>query len=291
MTVAVRTVNAPLDPVERQQAVFEGALLVFTGVEAMVALCAYVDGLSREVLGTADPTMAQAELDADTYQLRVAELQKRFRTGERTRSLLRDVLEAVGVDPRSTAWDRPFLRVSPRGRGHDGRGPQSLGLHRDTWASNVYSQTNWWAPIYQVTAGRTIAFHPRYWAEPLPNTSADWDLERVITGEITSLVPEPTAEADLTSELRVVPGPGDVLCFSGAHLHASVPNGTGRARLSVEVRTADVRSEATGQGAPNVDGEAPHVAYRWFRRIADGAPFADVLAGTEQREHCGPGSR
>ena len=51
------------------------------------------------------------------------------------------------------------------------------------------------------------------------------------------------------SELRVVVEPGDLLCFSGAHLHASVPNATGVARFSVEARTVDAEDVGAGAGS------------------------------------------
>jgi hypothetical protein len=85
-------------------------------------------------------------------------------------------------------------------------------------------------------------------------------------------MPEPTATVDTASELRPVIEPGDLLCFSGAHLHASVPNTSGVARFSVEVRTADAGDAAGGRGAPNVDGEAPRVAAGWFRHVDAGTP-------------------
>ena len=68
------------------------------------------------------------------------------------------------------------------------------------------------------------------------------------------------------SELRLVVEPGDLLCFSGAHLHASVPNSTGVARFGVEARTVDVGDVADDRSVPNVDGEAPRVAKDWFRQ-------------------------
>src|SRR5699024_5973495 len=143
--------------------------------------------------------------------------------------------------------------------------------HRDTWSSNVYAQTNWWAPIYPLTAERAIAFYPRYWDTPLSNTSSEWDLDEIRAGTSNApLVPEPSEAVDTSDELRMVPEPGDVLCFSGAHLHASVPNASGVARISVEVRTADPEDTSGGRGAPNVDGSAPRVAADWFRHARDG---------------------
>ena len=73
--------------------------------------------------------------------------------------------------------------------------------------------------------------------------------------------------------MRVAIEPGDLLCFSGAHLHAGVPNHTGVARFSIETRTVDADDVAAGRGAPNVDGAAPRVAREWFRRVADHAPL------------------
>jgi hypothetical protein len=74
----------------------------------------------------------------------------------------------------------------------------------------------------------------------------------------------------IASELRVVVEPEDLLVFSGAHLHASVPDAAGVARFSVEVRAADAEDEASGRGAPNLEGEAPCVALDWFRKVMDG---------------------
>jgi hypothetical protein len=46
------------------------------------------------------------------------------------------------------------------------------GFHRDTWGTNLYAQVNWWAPVYPITAGRTVALYPTLWSRPVANTSA-----------------------------------------------------------------------------------------------------------------------
>ncbi len=271
---AVQVISGTLEDELRRELVYAGYLLVFKDVGSMTELCALVDELIREVFGGFDPVRAQFELEKHDYLRGVEALQKHFRTREQTKRLLLAALESAGVDPRRVFWDRPHLRVSPHGDEHEDRRTAKLGFHRDTWSSNVYSQTNWWAPIYPITAGRTIVFYPEYWQKPLKNTSADWDLEKIRAGESgVPVVPEPSEPVSTASELRVVVEPGDLLCFSGAHLHASVPNATGVARFSVEVRTADAEDEASGRGAPNLDGEAPRVPLEWFRRVMDGMPL------------------
>ena len=195
---------------------------------------------------------------------------------DESRSLLRAALEHVGVDPARTYWDRTFLRVvEPLAPGEDAR---SIGFHRDTWGSNVLAQVNWWTPLEPITAERTIAFYPAYWSRPIANSSADWDLdeirERRARGEEVEIVPEPTEPVDTASELRMVIEPGDLLCFSGAHLHASVPNTSGERRVSVELRTVNADDHERGRGAPDLDGRAPRVPLHWFRSMADESPLA-----------------
>lgn len=276
---AVRVLSGALEDGQRRESIYDGDLLVFKKVPPMEEFCAFTDALIREVFGTTDPVRAQFELDREKYLSRVETLQKRFRKDARAKDLFLAALGYVGVDLRRTFWDWLYLRVSPHGEEHSGRRTAKLGFHRDTWSSNVYAQTNWWAPIYSISPGRTIAFYGEYWGKPLKNTSANWNLEEIRSGRSSApLVPEPTETVNTASELRPVIEPGDLLCFSGAHLHASVPNSTGVARFSVEVRTVDVRDAAEeGRGAPNVDGEAPRVAKDWFRHVVDGTPLTAVV--------------
>jgi hypothetical protein len=276
---AVRVLSGALEDGRRRESIYDGDLLVFKKVPPMEEFCAFTDALICEVFGTTDPVRAQFQLDREKYLSRVETLQKRFRKDARAKDLFLAALGYVGVDLRRTFWDWLYLRVSPHGEDHSGRRTAKLGFHRDTWSSNVYAQTNWWAPIYSISPGRTIAFYGEYWGKPLKNTSANWNLEEIRSGRSSvPLVPEPTETVNTASELRPVIEPGDLLCFSGAHLHASVPNSTGVARFSVEVRTVDARDAAEdGRGAPNVDGEAPRVAKDWFRHVVDGTPLTAVV--------------
>lgn len=276
----LRVLSGALEDGTRRGSVYGGDLVVFKKVPPMEELCAFADGMIREVLGTGDPVRAQFESDRDEYLTRVEALQKRFRKDDAAKELFLAALGHVGVDLRRTFWDPLYLRVSPHGEEHSGRRTAKLGFHRDTWSSNVYAQTNWWAPIYPITPDRTMAFYGEYWDKPLKNTSREWDLEEIRAGKPgIPVVPGPAEAVGTVSELRLVIEPGDLLCFSGAHLHASVPNTTGLARFSVEVRTADAGDAAEGRGAPNMDGEAPRVASGWFRHVRDGTPLPAARVG------------
>jgi ectoine hydroxylase-related dioxygenase (phytanoyl-CoA dioxygenase family) len=176
-----------------------------------------------------------------------------------------------------------YLRILPDG---DEFAAKGTGWHRDTWASNIGAQTNWWTPIYPVTAGRTISFAVAHWSEPVPNTSREWDVQAVrarrrshgADGAKLQLIPEPSSPLKSVPELRIVIEPGDLLCFSGAHLHRTVPNNSGRARFSVEVRTVHGKDIELGRGAPNIDGHAPRIQYGWFNHVLHGTSLADAPA-------------
>lgn len=273
---AVHVISGALDDALRRELVYEGGLLVFKEVKPMVQLCELTDGLIREALDTSDPVRAQFELEPEDYAERIGALQKQYSKSETAKSLFREALERVGVESGRTGWDLLRLRAFPHNDLPTDNGIGRLGIHRDTWASNVYAQTNWWAPIYPITSGRAIAFYPAYWSRPIENTSADWNFEEVRAtrragDKSIPLVPEPVDPVDPASELRLVIEPGDLLCFSGAHLHAGAPNSTGVTRFSVETRTVDAEDAASGTGAPNVDGAASEEHPEWFSRIEDGS--------------------
>jgi hypothetical protein len=267
---SLHLLSAPLGDDPRGALVFAGDLLVFKAVAALHELCAVADELIANELGP----------DREEQFARVGELQQLFRNDQTAKRLFAIALESVGVDIERTYWDRLHLRVQPPRGLVAGRDSGTLGVHRDTWGSNVYAQTNWWTPIRPLSPERTIAIYPAYWERPLANDSADWDLEVVraqARGDLRSprvpLVPEPSEQVDRSSELRIVPEPGDLLCFSGAHLHASVPNTSPEPRFSLEIRTLLLDDLLRCRGAPNIDGRAPHVPLEWFRRIPDGAPL------------------
>lgn len=67
--------------------------------------------------------------------------------------------------------------------------------------------------------------------------------------------------------LKVLLQPGDVLNFSSAHLHASVPNTSQATRYSVEMRTISTGNLYAKHQAPNVDNKGKKPMYSWYKNI------------------------
>ena len=208
---------------------------------------------------------------------------------DEVKRLWRRVFEAAGLDPAATVRDRLHLRFQPHQEpGHAltrTRSTATVRFHRDTWGTNLYAQVNWWAPVYPVTAGRTMALYPTLWLQVLDNTSATFDfskvLERSRAGENVSAydggIPQLLEQIDPTLGVPVTIEPGSIIAFSAAHAHTGVPNHTGLTRISLETRTLSIEDFCAGRGAPNVDGHAPWMSPGLFRRVTDGAKLPELV--------------
>jgi hypothetical protein len=260
-------------PLDRER-LFRGEILAFRRMPAMAALVERARAMSCQAFAPHAPTEAQASLDRTEFLARAGDLRRSFMRDGEVRAAYRAVIAALGLDPARTYADRLILRLQPSGDTHRGRRVRDLPAHRDTWGSNVMAQINLWGPVFPVEPGATMVIWPALFGRPVANTSAEWDLERLRESPGRyPLLPECQAPLDGTPEVPVLIEPGDLLCFSGAHLHASRPNRTGRTRVSIDSRIVDRGDVRAGRGAANVDGRAPRVALEWFRGVADGEPL------------------
>jgi hypothetical protein len=130
-----------------------------------------------------------------------------------------------------------------------------------------------------------MAFHPRYWAQPVKNGSEEFnyyewnsvgrkDAAKHVSGD-TRKQPKPEEPMELDPEVRLVTQPGGIVVFSAAHMHSTVPNTTGRARYSIDFRTVNRQDLETGRAAPNIDTACVGTSLRDFARGTDGARLPD----------------
>ena len=249
---------------------FRGELILFRKLDALDALL----GHARDIAFAAfdDPVADEGRLDSGAWREKAMAARRRFMRSEEVPDLLCALFAELGFDPETTYRDRAILRFQPGRAACRTRRLRDLPPHRDTWGSNLMNQLNWWAPVFPVEAGATMEIWPGYFDRPIPNSSAEWDFDTLrAAGGNYPLLPE-AARPEEPGE-PVLIEPGTLLCFSGAHLHASRPNRTGRTRISIDLRTVDT---GDGAGAPNVDGYAPRTGYDWFHRLSDGASLSSA---------------
>ena len=189
------------------------------------------------------------------------------------------MLEEIALDLAEMYGDRLRLRIVPsRGSMHSAIG-MPLRAHRDTWGSGIMAQINWWLPLYSLEPSRTMLVWPGKFKAPVANTSREWDYGKLVAQRAGGtcnypLLPVARTSPSPRNAIAVLIQPGELLAFSGAHLHGSVRDDTGLSRISLDTRTVWHKDIACGRGARNVDGATRRPHWEWFARFSDGASLA-----------------
>lgn len=280
-----------MDDAGRRERLYAGDVIIFRQLPGMVRLTAHARNMARQAFGSAGPVEAHRSMQSDAYIETVTALQKRFTNDTRIAGLFRDALVEAGINPDKSYWDWFPMRVQPPNGKHLSSVTQGLGVHRDTWYGCPAQQNNWWGPIFPLQPDRSLAFYPSYWSRPIGNNTDGWSIDEFRSfraaaraegasfEELEASYYRPTATdiPEDDEEFRLDMAPGDLVCFSAAHLHAGVPNITRHTRFSTEVRMVHIDDIKEGRGAPNQDNASTGTSVADFKRIAGGEPLSKRL--------------
>ena len=272
----------------RRQALYEGQLFVYSLRPSVLAFARFAREMIEDAFHGSNPEIAQYSMPVERYAEVLVKLKPAFIHHPESKRHLQNILQEFGCDAEKTYFEVPKLRSSTS----DGYLTAGIAYawhpHRDTWYSAPPCQINWWLPVYEIESSNAMAFHPRYWAKPVKNSSADYnyyvwnkkyrgDHIKSFTTQDPRPLPAPTEPIERTPELRVVCPVGGILLFSGAHLHSSVPNTSGKTRFSVDFRTVNEDDLDGRIGAVDVDSACTGSALREFRSAASLAPLPEEV--------------
>ena len=294
-------VNSAFGDDERRRRLYGGEIFVFTPRPSTLAVVKFAREMLAEAFAPLDPEIAQHELAVERFVEIFAPVKPAFIHNPRTRELLHAMFEDFGCDLAETYIDVPRLR----GVTSDAYLTAGVGYahhpHRDTWYSAPFTQFNWWMPLCTFDSSSALSFHPRYWSQPLMNGSQgfdyyEWnavgrkDASKHVTVDTRK---QPKAEEPVETEpdVRVVCEPGGIVLFSGAQLHSTYPNVTGRTRFSIDVRTVHRGDLEHGIGAPNVDSAPRGTSLRDFLRGSDRSALPEALVARYDTGHETGGGR
>ena len=277
------------DDAARRALLYAGDILVCSPKPSTLALIQFARELIEDAFAPHDPENAQYELPVEKFVEIFGPLKPKFIHDPRTKRLLRDVVAEFDCDLDGTYIDVPRLRGVTSDKYLTAGVGYAFPAHRDTWWSAPLAQLNWWLPIFPFVSQSSMAFHPNYWTTPVSNGSEAFNYyeynataRKEAAKHITSdsrKQPGPRDPMDLDSQIRLVCPVGGVILFSGAQMHSTVPNTSGRTRFSIDFRTVNLSDLKAGRGAPNVDTFAQGTSLRDFRRGSDGAALPeDVVA-------------
>jgi hypothetical protein len=284
-----RTFEAGTDPRGFHDALYAGAIARFDRLAEMQAIVAFTQSFLTDRFAPHPPPEIHRHMARSELSKLLSAVRRDYSGSLVVKKLWQDLFEAIGLDAASTARDRLVLRFQPPAIQADStfwdRNTSTVGFHRDTWGTNLYSQVNWWAPVFPLSAGRTVAFFPALWDVPLPNNSRDFDMAEAMKRvreakpdlQAGDMLPQLLDSVDPQLAHPVTIEPGSIIAFSAQHAHAGVTNHTDITRISLDTRTLWIEDWVARRGAPNIDGRARLTAPGMFQRISDGTPLTTLL--------------
>ncbi|GAA2369242.1 hypothetical protein [Dactylosporangium salmoneum] len=274
-------VDPPASAEEIRQKLYDGHLLVMTQLPSVAKLVEYAREQLTELFAPHDPEHAHEFIEPEEMARLLGPWKPRFIHSDRSKALVRSIIEEIGFKASETHFDVPKPRTSfPVGHLTTGVA-FAFPWHRDVWYSAPNQQLNWWLPVFPVRETNAMSFDLDRFNAPVDNNSGDFDYYRNNIGRLTTAASVKTEaqvrpgayEHNPPNELVALPAPGQVLMFSGAHLHRSTPNTSGLARYSIDFRTVHVPDVLARRGAPLADTYCTGTAIRDFVNVADESRF------------------
>jgi hypothetical protein len=276
----------------RREQLFDGQLFVYSPTSGSLKLIEFARELISEAFGSLDPLTAQHQMPVEKYAALLAELKPKFIHHPESKKFIPQILEDLGCDLGKTYFDVPRMRTATSDDYLTTGIAYAFHPHRDTWYSAPPCQVNFWIPIYEIESGRSMAFHPHYWSHPVRNSSENYNYgewnktsranaaQHIKTD--TRVQPKALEPVELEPQVRVITKVGGILVFSGAHLHSTVPNFSGKTRFSIDFRTVHIDDVATFRGAHNVDSSCTGTCMNDYLRGTDLAHVPqDLVAAYE----------
>jgi Phytanoyl-CoA dioxygenase (PhyH) len=271
-----------------RQQLYAGSLVILTRLKALSDFVDYTREELTELFKPHDPEHVHEHVDPAEMAKILGVWKPHFIHAEKSRKLVRTIIQEAGFSAEDTHYDLPKPRTSfPAGHLTTGVA-FAFPWHRDVWYSAPAQQINWWLPVFPVRADNAMSFDLQSFGREVSNNSGAFDYYQNNASRLTTAA-QVTRERQArpgaldhrpSQELVLLPAPGEVLLFSGAQLHASIPNTSGRARFSVDFRTVDARDLMAGRGAPLVDVYCTGTAIRDFLNVADESAFEEQTVRT-----------
>jgi hypothetical protein len=282
-------INRIQNKADFRQALYAGDIFLNTDLQAAKDLCAFArESITRAFDGETEHQSLHEKMPVADFVEHVSRLKREFTNHVRSKEMIRDFVREIGADPRDFLLDVPRIRVVPHYDYLHAGVSYAYLPHRDTWYGGVACQINTWMPVYSISPDQTMMINPGYFTKPVRNTSADWSLadwvnvqRPLATQNITEesrVHPVPLEEIDQSSEVRVAANSGEILVFSGSHLHGTVPNRTAQTRFSVDFRLMHLGDLMEKRGAANVDSGTSDVeaGYKDYFHVSDFRSFQGV---------------
>ena len=198
-------------------------------------------------------------------------IQNRIKFCKLIRKYFANFLLQIELGIQSTFMDYITFRYSPAS------GMKNIGTliptpaHRDTWASNIFNQINFWFPTHNVSDRNSIFFVPKYFQKRVSNNSDEWSFYRYKKTKEFLSTPVSNIKFPQNQIVSFNVKKGEVLCFSGHHIHGSLVGESDR--LNLETRIVCENDEENYKIPVNLDAMGTVRKNKWFRNLKTGKSY------------------
>lgn len=272
-----------------RNAVYSGDIFLNTDLLVPAQLCAFAkESITAAFDGETDHQALHTLMPVEEFVSLVTRLKGQFTNCLDVKEMIRSFVLEIGADPADYLFDVPRIRVVPHYNYLHAGVSYAYKPHRDTWYGSSDSQINTWMPVYTIQPDQTMMINPAYFSTPVKNTSAEWNLDNWINvqralakdnvTEEMRVHPVPLEDISTASEVRIAANAGEIITFSGSHLHGTVPNYTEQTRFSIDFRLVHIQDLFAGRGANNVDGGVrdSEVGFKALIHVSDFSHFQGV---------------
>lgn len=227
------------------------------------------------------PRSAHARLSSEDYFTIAGGLRRQFYKDPAFHQLVADVIKSSEFELKRTRFDPARLRIVLPG-GHENPAAAAMYYgHRDTWYANPQSMLTWWIPLHDVDATNSFTFFPECFERVVHNDSEIFNFDEWVSEDDKKLIGWQDKKTGLTArypqlleepqglQLPVVCRRGDLLLFSGQHLHRTQKHALDKTRFSLDFRTIDLLDEQNGHVATNTDNRSTGSWKKKFLSVVD----------------------
>jgi hypothetical protein len=269
---------------ELRRKLYGGDIILLTRLRNAAIFASYARRELTALFRPHDPEHAHEHISPADMAAMLGEWKPRFIHAQKSRELVRAIITEAR-QAAGTYFNVPKPRTSfPEG--HLASGVAfAFPWHRDTWYSAPRQQLNWWLPIFPVREDNAMKFDLDGFGRHVLNDSDTFDYYRHnasragLAAQVTSETAARPRALDYRPrrEVTILPVPGQVMLFSGDHLHATIPNTSSVARFSADFRTINMPDVLAGRGAPVPDAHCTGTAIRDFISVATEAVLDEEI--------------
>ena len=230
-----------------KNSITDGDIHIFRSTNSLEKIIAYSKKIIKNhFIGFPDVQKAQELIDIKDYVEIISKIKNDFTNSSETNQIVQDMLSKLNLKEDDIYFDKPKIRIVTYNKYLESGAGYVFKPHRDTWYAGPKSQLNFWFPIFDIDLNSTFAIYPNYWKKPVINSSGNFDYEtwkakfRFTAKEHiksdTRNHPLALEEINTTEEFRVDCNSGDLIAFSGSHMHGTIPNTSNKTRFSVDLR-------------------------------------------------------